>query len=61
LGLDYQSLKERLFAWEKVLNRYMCDRYARKHLQPSKNPSLSQIDLAVSTPELSKDLASLKH
>jgi GT2 family glycosyltransferase len=59
-GLDYQSWKERLFSWEKVLNRYMCDRYARKHLQPSKNQVLTQIALS-STPERSKDLASLKH
>jgi hypothetical protein len=59
-GLDYQSWKERLFSWEKVVNRYMCDRYARKHLQPSKNQVLTQIALS-STPERSKDLASLKH
>jgi GT2 family glycosyltransferase len=40
LGLDHKSLKNLLTSWEKVLNQYLCDRYARKHLQnqPVTNP-----------------------
>jgi GT2 family glycosyltransferase len=32
-GIGYKPLKELLFGWEKVLNRYLCDRYARQYLQ----------------------------
>lgn len=46
LRLDYQFLKELLFSWEKVLNSYLCDRYARKHLQPASKEFLPRIQLA---------------
>jgi GT2 family glycosyltransferase len=52
-GLDHKPLKNLLFSWEKVLNHFLTDRYARKHLQDRHDSALNPSQPSASA-ELSK-------
>jgi GT2 family glycosyltransferase len=55
LGLEYQSLKERLFTWEKSLNRFLTSRYAQKYLKPQKDKTVINNQLSVTSNQLAID------